>query len=152
MVSSRCTSSYSASWGRRPAKCTKPATDRAQCRQSECHRGVAELGNAEACASRRPVLRRELELVVVLARPATANAVVRLSRKEVEQRCWANAPDRHESWGIDFFDCPTDPQWEGVFRRFAHNKSDWSSEAILITILPLLHSKGRTWSRLGRPP
>ena len=71
-----------------------------------------------------------------------------LSRAELEQRCWVNAPDRHENRELFFVECRTRKQCADVVRAIASHKSEWSSEAILSTILSLLYFKDLSWVKL----
>lgn len=75
-------------------------------------------------------------------------AVSPLSRTELEQRCWTHASDRHENRELFFVECRTRKQCVNIIRTIESHRSEWSSEAILCTILSLLHLKNIPWERL----
>jgi hypothetical protein len=68
-------------------------------------------------------------------------AVSPISRTELEQRCWTHASDRHENRELFFVECRTRKQCVNIIRTIESHRNEWSSEAILCTILSLLHFK-----------
>ena len=63
-----------------------------------------------------------------------------MSRAEV-RRLWTNAPDRHESWDINFRDSSNREQCLKIIQDIIANREEWGSECILCTIRSLLHMK-----------
>ena len=61
-----------------------------------------------------------------------------LLRAEIQQR-WTFAPDRHESWSLDFVDVKSQRQRAQLIRDLVAHKQDWSSEALLCTVRSMLH-------------
>ena len=55
------------------------------------------------------------------------------------RKAWTNAPDRHESWELMFYDCSNDKQVEKLLKELIRNKETWASECTLCTVLSLFH-------------